>query len=448
LSIDSGLFAPIFTTDELLAATGDRAWLQALLDVEAALAGAEADLGVIPAGAATAIAASCQAERFDPDQLGRAARLGGNPVIPLVEALTAAVPVEGRAWVHHGATSQDVLDTAAMLIIGRTLAPIDRDLAGLAGSLAALADRHRDTLMAGRTLLQQALPITFGLKAAGWLVAVLDVRSQVAAVRSRLAVQLGGAAGTLASLGGDGPAVAAGLAARLSLAEPIVPWHTSRQRVAEVAAALGQAAGAAAKIANDIALLMQTEVGEAFEPAAPGRGGSSTLPHKRNPVGAAAVSAAARRAHALLPVIYSGMVQEHERAVGGWQAEWLTLTELLQLAGGAVARVAETVAGLEVDEQAMAVNLARTGGLLMAERVTLALRGTMDRGDATRAVQAAGSRVAQSGLSFAAELLADPAIAAVLTPAELDELLDPAGYLGATTTLVDRALRAHRESVA
>jgi 3-carboxy-cis,cis-muconate cycloisomerase len=448
LSIDGGLFGPILTTDELLAATGDRAWLQALLDTEAALAGAGADVGIIPVETATSIAGCCVAERFDPDELGRAARLGGNPVIPLVSALRAEVPAEARNGVHRGATSQDILDSAAMLITRRALVPIDRDLAVLAAALAGLADRHRDTLMAGRTMLQQALPITFGLKAAGWLVEVLDVRSQVTAVRSRLAVQLGGAVGTLASLGDDGPAVAARLASRLGLAEPVVPWHTGRQRLAEVAAALGQAAGTAAKIAMDVALLMQTEVGEAFEPAAAGRGGSSTLPHKRNPVGAAAVSAAARRVHALLPVIYGGMIQEHERAVGGWQAEWQTLTELLQLAGGAVARVAETIGGLEVDSRAMADNLARTGGLLMAERVTLALSRTMDQADATQTVQRAGRRTATSGRSFAAELLDEPAVAGVLSAAELEELLDPAGYLGASATWIDRALRAHRESEA
>jgi 3-carboxy-cis,cis-muconate cycloisomerase len=448
LSTDGGLFAPILTTDELLAATGDRAWLQALLDVEAALAGAESDLGIIPAEAAEAIAGCCVAERYDPAQLGRAARLGGNPVIPLVAALRAAVAAEAGDSVHRGATSQDILDSAAMVITRQAFELIDRDLARLAAALSGLADRHRDTLMAGRTLLQQALPITFGFKAAGWLVEVVDVRSQVTAVKSRLAVQLGGAVGTLASLGDDGPAVAARLATRLGLAEPVMPWHTGRQRMAEVAAALGLAAGTAAKIAMDVALLMQTEVAEAFEPAAPGRGGSSTLPHKRNPVGAAAVSAAARRVHALLPVVYGGMIQEHERAVGGWQAEWQTLTELLQLAGGAVARVVETIEGLEVDGQAMAGNLARTGGLLMAERVTSALARTMGHADATRTVQDAGRRIATSGRSFAVELLDDPAVAGVLSAAALEELLDPGGYLGATATFIDRALRAHRESVA
>jgi 3-carboxy-cis,cis-muconate cycloisomerase len=446
LPIDGGLFTPIVTSDEMLAATSDQAWLQALLDVEAALAGAQADAGMIPAEAAAAISHCCIAGRFDADQLGRAARLGGNPVIPLVEALIATVPEDARRWVHWGATSQDILDSATMVVAKRALVPVDVDLAGLAAGCADLAERHRDTLMAGRTLLQQALPITFGLKASGWLVAVLDVRAQLRAVEARLAVQLGGAAGTLASLGRDGPDVIARLAARLELAEPVVPWHTARQRVAELAAALGEVAGTAAKIAMDVALLMQSEVGEAFEPSAPGRGGSSALPHKRNPVGAAAVSAAARRAHALLPVIFGAMIAEHERAVGGWQAEWQTLTELLQLAGGAAARVRETIEGLEVDTHKMADNLAGSGGLLMAERITSRLSDSIDRATAKQAVQAAARRSQQSGRPFAIELLEEPALAGTLSTEELDELLDPAGYLGATATFIDRALQAQRDS--
>jgi 3-carboxy-cis,cis-muconate cycloisomerase len=446
LPIDGGLFAPIVTSDEMLVATSDRAWLQALLDVEAALAGAEADAGMIPVDAAAAISQCCVADRFDPDQLGRAARLGGNPVIPLVQALTAAVPEDARRWVHWGATSQDILDSAAMVVTKRALAPVDGDLAGLAAGCADLADRHRQTLMAGRTLLQQALPITFGLKASGWLVAVLDARAQLTAVHARLAVELGGAAGTLASLGRGGPVVAARLAVRLGLAEPVVPWHTARQRVAELAAALGEVAGTAAKIAMDVALLMQSEVGEAFEPFAPGRGGSSTLPQKRNPVGAAAVSAAARRAHALLPVIFGAMIAEHERAVGGWQAEWQTMTELLQLAGGATARVRETIEGLEVDTQRMADNLAASGGLLMAERVTAHLSHSVDPATARQVVQAAGRRSQQSGRPFAAELLEEPVLARLLSADELEELLDPAGYLGATAAFIDRALQAHRDA--
>ena len=441
-----GLFGAIFTSDELLAATGDTAWLQAMLDVEAALAAAEAAAGIVPDAAAAAIARACVAGHFDAGEIGRAARLGGNPVIPLVRALSDAAGAEAGEWVHWGATSQDILDSAAMLVTQRAFGLIDADLLGLADSCAALAETHRDTMMAGRTLLQHALPITFGLKTAGWLLSVVEVRSQLAGAGDQLAVQLGGAAGTLASLGTDGPTVVAEMATRLGLGEPLIPWHTNRRRMAEVAAALGAISGVAAKIAMDVALLMQTEVGEAFEPSAPGRGGSSTLPQKRNPVGAAEVGAAARRAHALLPVMFGAMIQEHERGVGGWHAEWQTLTELLQLAGGAAARVRETVDGLEVDTGAMSRNLASTGGLLLAERVTLALAPRVGRERARQAVGDAAAGTAGSGRSFEAELLDAPALAGALTAAEVRTLLDPSGYLGATSTFIDRALRAHHDS--
>ncbi len=445
LPTDAGLFAPIVTDDDLLAATSDGAWLQALVDVEAALARAEADIGIIPPDAAEDIAGCCREDLFDPAELGRAARLGGNPVIPLVRALSATVAAENRQWVHWGATSQDIMDSAMMLVARRALAVVEHDLEALADACATLAGRHRATPMAGRTLLQQALPITFGLKAAGWLVATMDVQASLRHAGSRLAVQLGGAAGTLAAFGAEGPAVAGRLAARLGLAEPLLPWHTSRHRVAELGAALGIVAGTSAKIAYDVALLMQTEVGEAFEPAAAGRGGSSTLPQKRNPVGAAAVRAAAQRAQALVTVLLAGMVQEHERAVGGWQAEWETLTELLRLAGGAAARVSETVAGLEVDAAAMAENLARTGGLVMAERVALALSRSVDRHQAADAVRRAGQRARASNRSFADALVDEPLVSTVLSASDIHDLLDPAGYLGATGTFIDRALRTHRE---
>ncbi len=438
----SGLFEPIVTTDALLAATGDGAWLQAMLDVEAALAGAEADAGIVPPEAAEAIVEACVADRFDPSEIGRAARLGGNPVIPLVQALREAVGA-ASGWVHWGATSQDILDSAAMLVTKRAFGLIDADLAGLAHGCADLAGAHRDTMMAGRTLLQHALPITFGLKAAGWLLAVVEVRARLDAVGGDLAVQLGGAAGTLASLGDDGPAIVARLAIRLGLGEPLLPWHTNRRRLAEVAAALGAVSGTSAKIAMDVALLMQTEVGEAFEPSGPGRGGSSTLPHKRNPVGAAEVSAAARRAHALLPVMFGAMVQEHERGVGGWHAEWPTLTELLQLAGGAAAKARDTVEGLEVDTEAMGTNLERTAGRLLAERVTLTLSPRLGRDRADQVVGAALLATTGSGRSFEAALLDQPVVAEILSAAEVKALVDPAGYLGATGTFIDRALAAY-----
>ena len=321
-----GLFAPIFVSDGILAATGEGAWLQALLDAEAALAEAEADCEVIPRAAAEAISAICQADRFDPAALGRAARPDGNPVIPLVAALRDAVPEWARGWVHWGATSQDILDTGAMLVAERAVTLIDADLARGTGTCAALARAHAGTVMAGRTLLQQALPISFGLKAAGWLAGADDARAHLARARSRLAVQLGGAAGTLASLGSSGPAVVHAFARRLELAEPVLPWHTARQRVADLAGALGTVAGTAAKICHDVVLLAQNEVGELTD-AVSGR--SSTLPNKRNPATAVSVVAASRRAHALVPVLLAALVAEHERAVGAWQAEWESLSELL-----------------------------------------------------------------------------------------------------------------------
>lgn len=343
------LFGPLLTTDELLEATGDRAWLAAILDAEAALALAEADVGVVSAEVADAVVTACVVERFDIAALGLAARAGGNPVIPLAEALRAS-----SEWAHWGATSQDVLDTAATLVVRRAGAIVDAELGRLADACASLADAHRSTVMAGRTLLQQAVPITFGGKAALWLAAVMDGRRRLRDAVEETAVQLGGAAGTLASLGDDGPAVVDAFARRLRLPAPAVPWHTDRQRLAAVGAALGMVAGTSAKISGDVALLMQDEVGEVSEPAP---GGSSSMPHKRNPVGAARVEAAARRAHALVPVLLGAMVAEHERGLGGWHAEWQALAELLALAGGAVATTATTLEGLVVDAAAMAANL-------------------------------------------------------------------------------------------
>lgn len=434
------LFRPIVVTDELAAATGSRAWLAAMLEAESALAGALADVGVIPAEAAAAIGASCaDPDRFDLGSLGRAARDGGNPVIPLVAALTEAVPGDARAFVHWGATSQDILDTAAALVSRRAVALVDTHLAGLASACAAQARRHRATLMPGRTLLQAALPITFGFKAAGWLAATLDARRILGAPSERLAGQLGGAVGTLAALGADGPAVARRFAQITGLPEPLIPWHTARQRVAELGCALAIVAGTAAKITGDIALLAQTEVGEAAEPAPPGRGGSSTLPHKRNPVAAAAVSTAARRCSALVPVLLGALVAEHERALGGWQAEWETLSELLALAGSAAARAGETVAGLEVHVTAMAANLARGGGVLLAERVSFALAAVIGRAEAKDHIARLARRVAEGG-DFAAELRADPVVAAAIDVATLDDLLEPAAYLGATDVCIDRVL--------
>ncbi len=451
--MSSELFRPIVVTDELAAATGAGAWLQALLDAEAALAGAQADQGVIPRAAADAISSAAVASRYDVAAIGHAARLGGNPVIPLVDALGREVGGEAAGWVHWGATSQDIMDTAQMLVASRALALVDDATAELAAGCAALAVEHRRTVMVGRTLMQHALPITFGLQAAGWLSGVLDVRQQLDAARDGLAAQLGGAVGTLASLGTEGPGVLERFATRLGLAVPVLPWHTARQRMAALAAALGIAAGTAAKIAGDIALLMQTELGEVAEPAAAGRGGSSALPHKRNPVAAAAVSSAARQAIALVPVVFGSLVAEEQRPVGAWQAEWESLSSLLALAGSAVTMTAETVGGLEVHPAAMAANVDRTGGLVLSERVALALAPMTDGGSpvgrpaAKAAVEEASRSSLSTGRSFGDALADQALVSRLLDPAQIAELLEPSGYLGATDAWIDRVLAAYRARV-
>src|SRR5712691_6680970 len=429
----------------MLATVSDRAWVQAMLDVEAALARAEARIGLIPSMAAEGIAAQCRVDEFDVAQLGRAAVRSANPVIPLVNALRAAVPNEAAPYVHHGATSQDILDTAMMLIARRALDLILADLDKAAAAAATLADRHRTTIMAARTLLQQALPTTFGLKAAGWLIAIVEARSELIRVRrTRLAVQFGGAAGTMAALSDRGLDVARELAGELALAEPTLPWHTARARVVEVATALGIAAGVAGKVALDVALLAQTEVGEISERAVAGRGTSSTLPHKHNPVDAVEILAAVRGINAQIAVLQGAMVQEHERAAGAWQAEWPAFAETLRLAAGAVFRLASLLAGLQVDRERMRRNLDLSGGTIMAEHVVMMLGERIDRVMARALVDAAVSTATSTGRPFKAVLHEDRAITTHLKPEELAVALEPSGYLGVAGLLIDRALAAYR----
>jgi 3-carboxy-cis,cis-muconate cycloisomerase len=405
-------FEPLFVPEALREATGDQAWLDAMLEFERALARATgADVGEAP--------------DLDPAALAEAGRSAGNPVVPLVEQL----PPEA----HRGATSQDALDTAAVLVARRALGLIDAELAAVAAACAALAAEHRATPMAARTLLQQALPTTFGLKAAGWLVAVDEARDRLGAVR--LEVELGGAAGTLASLGDDGLRVLSALASELRLAEPVLPWHTRRGRIGELGAALALAAGAVEKIALDVKLMAQTEVGEVSESSAGGRGGSSTLPHKRNPVGCALAIACAHGARGAASVLIGVQAQEHERAAGAWQAEWDALSRALALTGGAAAALREALDGLEVDVDRMRANLELTEGLLMAEAVV----GAIGTPDAKSVVTAAARRAVDSGRSLREELIE----AVDLSADEIDRLLDPAAYLGSAGALVDRALEAH-----
>jgi 3-carboxy-cis,cis-muconate cycloisomerase len=346
-----GLFTSLFVPEAVQAEVSDAAWVRAMLDAESALAVAEASVGVIPGSAAEAIVAACESVRLDPGALGIAARGSGSPVVPLVGALREAVGGDAARWVHHGATSQDVLDTAAMLVARRALGPLGAELDVVVAACARLARDHRDTLMAGRTLLQQAVPVTFGLKAAGWLVGVAEARDRLRAVPLR--AQLGGAAGTLAALGDRGPAVLTAFAARLGLDEPPLPWHGARGRVAELGAALAVAAGAVEKIALDVVLLSQTEVAEVSEPG----GGSSAMPHKRNPASAVRARAAARSVRAAAGVMLEAMAGEHERAAGAWQSEWTALADALAGTGGAAWAVRESLEGLTVDPERMRANL-------------------------------------------------------------------------------------------
>jgi 3-carboxy-cis,cis-muconate cycloisomerase len=347
-------FTAIFVPDELSDAVSDRAWLAALLDAERALAHAEAEAGLVTAEAAAAIAAACDASLYDARELAVEGRAAGNPSEPLVRAIRARVGDEHAASVHRGATSQDIVDTAAMLVAKRALQLVDAELGGAADECARLADEHRHTVMAARTLLQQAVPTTFGYKAASWLVGLHETRTRLAEVAASLPAQLGGAAGTLAALGPDGTRVLQLYAAELGLREPVVPWHTIRTPVVEVAGALATASGAAAKAAGDVVLLAQTEVAEVAERES---GGSSTMPHKRNPVAAVLAGACARHVRANAGILFESAVQEHERAAGAWHAEWHALATALAATGGAAAALRRSLDGLEVDAARMRANI-------------------------------------------------------------------------------------------
>ncbi|MFI4978812.1 MAG: 3-carboxy-cis,cis-muconate cycloisomerase [Nevskiales bacterium] len=441
------LLQDLFTTEAMREVFAPRMRVQRMLDFEAALACAEARCGVIPAEAAEPIGRACVAEGFDLDALGTAAVGGGNLAIPLVAALTARVAVENKeaaGYVHWGATSQDVIDTGLVLQLREGLRHIGDQLVALAGCAAALADAHRGTVMAGRTLLQQALPVTFGLKAAGWLDALIRHQGRISAIRENdLALQFGGAAGTLASLGESGPAVAAALAQELQLMLPALPWHAQRDRLCEVATSLGLLTGSVGKIARDVALMMQTELGEALEPGAPGKGSSSTMPHKRNPVGCTVAVAAATRVPGLVSTMLSAMLQEHERGAGGWHAEWDTLPEIVLLASGALAHMTTVLKDLEVHPLRMRENLDATRGLLMAEAVTMALAPRLGRGEAHRLVEAACRLAVEQKQPLLAALVADTRVSALLTAAQLEQLLQPQAYLGSSQSFIDAVLKLH-----
>ena len=455
-----GLFGGVFARGGVDA--GDTAWLQAMLDAEAGLARALERAGLAPAGAGAAVTLAARADNFDPNELGGLAALTGNPVPGLARALARQVPQTAVSAVHRGATSQDIVDTAVMLLAKRAIGVMQADLARASDVAAGLAAAHRATIMIGRTLLQQAVPVTFGLVAAGWLTSVDEARAGLDAVGPRLAVQFGGAAGTLASLGGAGPRVAALLAEELGLAVPVLPWHTDRLRIIDLGAALARVAAALGKIARDVTLLAQSEVGEVSEgtgadqrgadqqaPAAsPRRGGSSAMPHKRNPVASIAILGCTRQVPGLLATLTMATEQELQRAAGAWHAEWEPLTALLRLTGSASSWAADLLPGLVVDTSRMAANLAATKGLPLAEHVSSLLAGVLGGAQAHDLVAEAGARAVSAGLPLRDVLLSVPKLeerlsAVGITAEQIDSALEPSGYLGAADAFVTAALDAH-----
>ena len=442
------LLDPLFGSEAVDAIFTDEVRLQRMLDFEAALARAEARLDIIPKSAATPIASQCRADLFDAGSLAEAAVKSGNLAIPMVRQLTELVgkhDKEAMRYVHWGATSQDAIDTGLVLQLRDGFDAIAADLNRLCDALAQLASTHRTTVVPARTWLQQAVPTTFGLKAAGWLDAMTRHRTRLQELRSRVFVlQFGGAAGTLASLGQRGLDVAKALANELKLDLPNLPWHAHRDRLAEVATFLALLTGTLGKIARDLALQMQTEIAEVSEPAGEGSGGSSTMPHKRNPVACAVVLSAATRAPALAATILTAMSQEHERGLGGWHAEWETLPELFRLSAGALHRMVETFVGLDVDANRMLQNLEITHGLIYAEAVTMVLGRQIGKAAAHQLMESASRKAIEKKMHLREVLSADVEVSSRLTAAELEKLFDPQNYMGMASQFVDRAIAANK----
>jgi 3-carboxy-cis,cis-muconate cycloisomerase len=434
---DTGLLAPGWAGSPAASATSETAYLQALLDAEAALTRAQSALDLAPAGAATAVTEAADAARFDVRSLAERARGGGNPVIPLVADLTEAVGEEFGPYVHRGATSQDIMDTATMLVAGRTLGLVLADLGRTERALARLAAEHRDTAMPGRTLTQHAVPTTFGLKAAGWRSLALDARDRIEAVRDSLPAQLGGAAGTSAAFtvygAQDTGALTAAFARELGLREPPLPWHTLRTPIADLAGCLAFAAGALGKVAADVLVLGRTEIAEVAEGSG---GGSSAMPHKANPVRSTLVAAAARRAPQLAATLYASLAAEDERPAGAWHAEWEPLRDLLRLVGGAARDAAALAEGLRVNAEAMGEHLDLTHGLIVSERLSAELAPVLGRARAKSLLTELARRTYVEGRPLGELLAEEPELKGI----DLDELTDPTRYTGSAGALTDRAL--------
>ena len=443
--VDSTVMRGLFSTPAMRRVFSDEARVQLYLDVEAALARVQARLGIIPEEAANEIENQAVVANIDFDRLKLQTEATGSTVLPVIEQLTALCGERGQ-YCHWGATTQDITDTATVLQIRAALDLVEDDLKAISQSLAGLAERYRDTLMAGRTKLQHAVPITFGFKAAMMLAAIERHRARLGEIRPRVLVgQFGGAAGTLASLGAQGIQVQFLLMGELELGQPDITWHTHRDRMAEVACFLGLVTGTLGKIATDVKLMMQTEVGEVFEPAAPGRGASSTMPNKRNPVSCNYILACASMVRQNVAAMLEAMVEDHERASGAWEIEWAAVPELFALSAGALAHTRDLLAGLIVDEARMRENLDLTEGMILAEGVMMSLAKFVGRDHAHEIVSSICRDAAARNRPLADLLRQNAEISERIDRAALDKLMDPANYLGTAREMIERVL-AHRAS--
>jgi 3-carboxy-cis,cis-muconate cycloisomerase len=439
---DSPILGTLYGSDAMRAVFDEQAYFQRMLDVEAALARVQGRMGVIPADAAEAIVAAARIENLRTENLAASARNVGYPVVGLVSGLSEAAGPAG-AWTHWGATTQDIMDTATVLQVRDGLDLIVTEISAILTAFTAQADKHRHTVMAGRTHLQQALPVTFGLKCAIWAMPFIAHRERLKQLRARVQmVEFAGAAGTLASLGDQGILIMEALAVDLGLGAPLAPWHVCRDAVAETVSVLGLICGTLAKIATDIILLAQTEVGEVAEPYVSGRGQSSTMPQKRNPIASEYILAAARMVQALVPVMLGAMAQDHERATGPWQAEALALPQAFVLTHGALLHARSIAEGMVIDPVRMRANLDLTHGLIVSEAVMMGLAPVIGRGEAHHVVKHACDVALSENIALADALERDPVVSSRLDRAAIERLIDPAGYLGSTQGFIDRVIAA------
>jgi len=444
-ALDSKIFGASFSDDEINSLFTDQAYVRALGDVEIALARAEAAVGVIPGKAAEQIA-TAQPDKIDIAALAQGTLRSGFPVIALIEELRKQVTPEAAQYVHWGATTQDIMDTACVLQMRAAIEILHGRLREIAGQLCEMAERHRATILAGRTHSQQALPITFGLKVAGWLAPLVGHAQRLQEISTRLLVaQFGGATGTLGALGDKGLAVARALAGQLNLAAPDIPWHAQRDNFAEFAGWLSLVSGSLAKMAQDIILMAQTEVGELAESGEPGRGGSSTMPQKANPITSELIVAAARMNASLLSAMHQALIQEHERATHGWQLEWLALPQMVALTGGALKHALDLAKHLQVNTVVMRANITRANDVILAEAAVFALAGVMARRRAEELVKTACARAAAENKPLI-QVVKQLAGAAVTTESvDWQALAEPANYLGETQKMIDAVLQRARK---